>query len=250
MAPAAVGVLLCALVVGVLGLAWRVGPPAPRWSLAAALGALAVLVGGAAAGVVLFSLLWGVELGSEAAPLEAGLLGTILGGLSATAVVLRIAERRALGLHGAVRARHWGEAAGGFLLFLAASTAWSLGLEAVGVEVEAQQVLAELLGASPPVQLLIVLYAILGAPLFEELLFRGALVPPLARRVGAPLAALLSGLLFGMAHAADPVAVVPLTVLGIGLALLRLRTSSVLPGLVIHVLNNLIALVSFVLLAP
>jgi membrane protease YdiL (CAAX protease family) len=59
----------------------------------------------------------------------------------------------------------------------------------------------------------------------------------------------LSGLLFGLAHASDPVAVMPLTVLGIGLAVLRLRSGSVVPGLAVHVVNNLIALVSFAVLS-
>lgn len=248
-APAAGMALVAVVVVVVAVLAWRVGPPAERWSLAKAFGALAVLVGAAAAGVVLFSLVGGVELGAEPPPLEAGLLGTVFGGLCATALVLRFAESRALGLHLELRPRHWGEAAAGMLGFLVLSTAWSLGLEAAGVEVEAQQVLGELLGAAPAVQVLIVLYAVVGAPVIEELLFRGALVPPLARRLGPALAAVVSGLLFGLAHASDPVAVLPLTVLGVGLALLRLRTGSVVPGLAVHVVNNLIAVLSFAALS-
>lgn len=248
-APAASVALSVAVVAVVTALAWRVGPPKPQWSLAVAFGALAMLVGSAAAGVVLLSLMWGVELGTEPPPLEAGLLGTVFGGLSATALVLRFAESRALGLHLKVSRRHWGEAAAGTVGFLLLSTCWSLALDAAGVEVEAQQVLGELVGAATEVQVLIVLYAVLGAPLFEEILFRGALVPPLARRLGPTLAAVISGLLFGLAHASDPVAVMPLTVLGIGLALLRLRSGSVVPGLAVHVVNNLIALVSFAVLS-
>lgn len=81
----------------------------------------------------------------------------------------------------------------------------------------------------------------LVAPFVEELTFRGlgfALLRPLGRWP----AILLVGLAFGLAHGllqALPV----LVLFGVGLAYLRSRTGSVLPGIVLHGLFNAISLV-------
>lgn len=77
----------------------------------------------------------------------------------------------------------------------------------------------------------------------EELCFRGMLFGGL--RQGMPLwaAVALSGLIFGGLHALSGVtAVPPLMVFGMVLALLYDRTGSILPGMILHALNNSVAL--------
>ena len=57
-------------------------------------------------------------------------------------------------------------------------------------------------------------------------------------------AALISGLIFGGLHALTGIsAVPPLIVFGFVLALLYEKTGSIVPGIVLHMLNNSVALI-------
>jgi membrane protease YdiL (CAAX protease family) len=135
-------------------------------------------------------------------------------------------------------------------LFLAVSATWSVVATHIGLNIEPQQMLVNLLDAPVHERWILVLYGALGAPLIEELLFRGFLLPPLTRAVGVSASVVLSGVLFGLAHLSDPDAIVPLVVLGIGLGWLRIRAGSIWPGVVIHAVNNTIALTASLLGAP
>jgi membrane protease YdiL (CAAX protease family) len=78
------------------------------------------------------------------------------------------------------------------------------------------------------------------APITEELTFRG-LGFSLLRPLGAAAAVLLTALAFGLAHGlVDALPV--LFAFGVGLAYIRLRQDSVVPGMVLHGLFNAIAL--------
>jgi membrane protease YdiL (CAAX protease family) len=82
------------------------------------------------------------------------------------------------------------------------------------------------------------------APVVEELTFRGVGYG-LLEQFGRPLAIVVVGIAFGLAHGlveALPV----LASFGILLAWLRSRTGSVVPGIVVHALFNSIALVAAV----
>ena len=70
----------------------------------------------------------------------------------------------------------------------------------------------------------------------EELLFRGLIFSGL-RRLGAWPAVLVSALLFGLAHASI-YRLLPTLVLGVVLGVLRWRSGSVVPGIVMHAVNN------------
>ncbi len=94
---------------------------------------------------------------------------------------------------------------------------------------------------------LLALTAVVLAPLFEEVIFRGTLLPVLARRTGSLTGAVLSGLLFGMAHISIG-ELAPLTVLGIGLALLRLSSGRLVPCVLMHALWNAVTFVNLLLL--
>ena len=70
------------------------------------------------------------------------------------------------------------------------------------------------------------------APFAEELLFRGVGVQVLAV-LGAPVAIIGSGVMFGLIHGIVA-ALPPLIIFGIGLAYVRWRTHSVFPAMVAH----------------
>ena len=83
---------------------------------------------------------------------------------------------------------------------------------------------------------------IVGAPLAEEILFRG-LGYSLLVRFGTPVAVIGTAAAWGAAHGL--VEAFPLIfALGVGLALLRRSTDSVLPGMILHAVFNTLALVT------
>jgi membrane protease YdiL (CAAX protease family) len=91
-----------------------------------------------------------------------------------------------------------------------------------------------------PIQVLLI---VLAAPISEEVCFRGMLFGGLRTRLPRIAAALLCGLIFGGLHALTGVtAVPPLIAFGFILALLYEKTGSVVPGILLHMLNNSVAL--------
>ncbi len=78
--------------------------------------------------------------------------------------------------------------------------------------------------------------------LAEELVFRGVLVPALAAKFRAGFASALSAATFGIYHLFPP-QVVSTFVLGLVLALLAIRSRSIVPSIIVHLLNNTIAIV-------
>jgi uncharacterized protein len=90
------------------------------------------------------------------------------------------------------------------------------------------------------------------APICEETFFRGFLFGVLRRLplhlgerdLGPWVAAIIVGILFGLAHtgSANPEYLIPLGFLGFLLCIVRCRTKSLYPGMVLHSANNSIAL--------
>jgi membrane protease YdiL (CAAX protease family) len=102
-----------------------------------------------------------------------------------------------------------------------------------------QKDIAEGFGAVPVQVLLIVI----AAPISEETCFRGMLYGGLRERLPRIPAALLGGLIFGGLHALTGIsAVPPLIVFGFLLCLLYEKTGSIVPGILLHMLNNSVAL--------
>jgi uncharacterized protein len=91
------------------------------------------------------------------------------------------------------------------------------------------------------------LTAAVAAPLFEEFLFRGFLLPSLTRYLPTWGAICLSGLLFGVAHLSLS-EILPLTSLGIILGIVYARTRNLLAPMLLHSLWNSSTLVSLYLL--
>ncbi|MEB3335784.1 MAG: CPBP family intramembrane glutamic endopeptidase [Cyanobacteriota bacterium] len=90
--------------------------------------------------------------------------------------------------------------------------------------------------------------AVVLAPLFEETLFRGVLLPVLARPLGGGWAVVISALLFALAHLSLG-ELVPLSVLGLGLGLLRWQTGRLASSVCLHALWNGLTFFNLLLLA-
>ncbi|MBI2438138.1 MAG: CPBP family intramembrane metalloprotease, partial [Lentisphaerae bacterium] len=79
--------------------------------------------------------------------------------------------------------------------------------------------------------------AMIVAPVAEEALFRGMLLPLIMKRLGAGPAVLLSSALFALVHFHLP-SFFPLFVLAAGLGLAYIYTGSLLVPIVMHALFN------------
>ncbi|HEU4906993.1 MAG TPA: type II CAAX endopeptidase family protein [Solirubrobacterales bacterium] len=103
-----------------------------------------------------------------------------------------------------------------------------------------QEDIAEGFGALP-VQILLIAIA---ASISEELCFRGMLFGGLRNRYPRWIAAAIAALVFGALHALTGIsAVPPLMAFGFILCLLYEKTGSIVPGIVLHMLNNSVALI-------
>jgi uncharacterized protein len=127
----------------------------------------------------------------------------------------------------------WGAAAIGAYLVFAAVYAGLFGTPE-------QEDIAESFGTLP----LQILLIVIAAPISEEICFRGLVFGGLRTRLPGIAAALISGLIFGLLHALTGLsAVPPLMAFGVILALLYEKTGSIVPGIVLHMLNNSVALI-------
>ncbi len=95
--------------------------------------------------------------------------------------------------------------------------------------------------------LLFFLTAAVAAPLFEEFMFRGFLLPSLTRYVPVWASIGISGLLFGVAHLSLS-EILPLTTLGIILGVVYARTRNLLAPMLLHSLWNSSTLISLYIL--
>ena len=86
---------------------------------------------------------------------------------------------------------------------------------------------------------------VLAVPISEEVCFRGMLFGGLRERLPRIAAALLSAVIFGGLHAVTGLSAVPaLIAFGFILALLYEKTGSVVPCILLHMLNNSAALLA------
>jgi len=100
------------------------------------------------------------------------------------------------------------------------------------------------------VRVVFALCAVVGAPMFEELCFRGLVFASVAKwaagagiRGPVPWATVLAALLFALIHL-EPVRIPVLFTIGLVLAVLRARTGRVGASMVAHGLNNSVAIAS------
>ena len=121
------------------------------------------------------------------------------------------------------------------LLLLLASSSLYL---ALGLPLKPQPALLKFLEARELDQMLpFLIYALIIAPIWEEVFFRGTLFPWLAGRLPVPQAQWLSALAFGAVHLHGPT-LIPLTVFGALLAGIYRTSGSLIPAILVHALFN------------
>ena len=121
------------------------------------------------------------------------------------------------------------------LLLLLASSSLYL---ALGLPLKPQPALLKFLEAKELGQMLPFLaYALVIAPVWEEIFFRGTLFPYLAGRMPIGQAQWISALAFGAVHLHGPT-LIPLTVFGALLVGLYRSTGSLVPAILVHSLFN------------
>ena len=89
--------------------------------------------------------------------------------------------------------------------------------------------------------------ALFLAPVSEEILFRGLLLPALGRRWGMGAAILVSSVLFALMHFHIP-SLVPLFVFSVALSLAYIYTESIIVPIVMHMLFNGVSLMVMVMI--
>jgi hypothetical protein len=94
-------------------------------------------------------------------------------------------------------------------------------------------------------------FLVLGAPVVEELFFRGLVLRSLARRGGPVLAVVGSSVLFGLVHfqtgmgaASDAALMCAIGAFGVLLAILAVRTGRLGPGLIAHATFNAVTVIA------
>ena len=128
-----------------------------------------------------------------------------------------------------------------WILLLVASIALSAALFEIGIKQDQAELFSAVKDA-PLFQFIMVLLAgAILAPIGEEIFFRGFLFTSLLKERGPIVAYAASSLLFAVVHFNLP-ALLPILVLGIGLAIARQVTRSLVAPIVAHSLNNLFAL--------
>ncbi len=131
----------------------------------------------------------------------------------------------------------------GIVVVFAASAAYEAAIQAFHLNLQTNATTLQQEAQSAPVTVLCTLLgAVLIAPFCEETFFRGFMFAGFLRGMPMVAAALLSALLFGIAHG-DIGSFAPLFVIGLVLAFVRWRTGSIWPGMVLHGFNNAIAAV-------
>lgn len=120
--------------------------------------------------------------------------------------------------------------------FIALSDLHQRLLEAFGLD--ARQALVRTLADRPDLlrDPFVLLAVVVGAPVVEEILFRGVLQTALAAASSASKAVPIQAALFALFH--DPVVFVPVFAMALGLGWLYARTGSLWPGIVAHALFN------------
>lgn len=227
----------------------RDGLPAwPPWApFAAMLVTLGVAILGATLGTLVAQLA-GSDVSAADPPPGVTITGTFFqdGGLILSAWLMArltagapTAAQFGLRLVPPLKALGW--LAGTWVVFISLSAIW-----AAALGVQENDDLPQELGAdkSSTALVFVAVLVCVAAPICEELFFRGFVFTALRRWVGAVGGAIATGVIFGLIHwgSADAVFLVPLGIFGALLCVLYIKTGSLLPCMVLHALNNSLAL--------
>lgn len=227
--------------------------PLRTWTIAQAVGCFAISF---VAGQIALSLAVGLGAPLESIPtLIAGLVGTWVGFVGAPWMISRTRDATFVADVG-LRIRGWSDVvvglvvgAGTYVVVLDVAYPPLLGLwrrlsgQRVSVGGTARHLAS--LGRGPGFVAFALAVAV-GAPIAEEIFFRGVLLAALVRRLGPAWGVAWCGVLFGLAHASgtEAAAIPALVVFGVVLAVLAQRTARLGPPIVAHVAFNTITVVA------
>ncbi|TAN36993.1 MAG: CPBP family intramembrane metalloprotease [Verrucomicrobia bacterium] len=118
------------------------------------------------------------------------------------------------------------------------ATLYELGLKWFGVDPTLQEVAVAITNDQPlGTRLYLIGVAVVVAPFFEELLFRGMLLPVVAKRIGVGWAIMLVSVVFALVHLHVP-SFLPLFVVAVAFSLAYLYSGNLLVSVVMHGLFN------------
>ncbi len=130
------------------------------------------------------------------------------------------------------------------LVLVALQQALTLGIGMAGSSLEQgrwyEGMMEDLTRGSPAEVAWFVISAVIGAPLFEELAFRGLLYTSLRLRFGPWSSAMVSAVLFTLPHVYSSVGTLTLFTWAVASALIYERTRSLLPCIIAHAAHNLL----------
>lgn len=122
-------------------------------------------------------------------------------------------------------------------------------LTRLGVNVDYQPVIEVLVNPVYPgwIHLTLLVLAVISAPIVEEIIFRGIILPLAMNKMTTLSAVLFVAIFFSAVHAHMP-ALVPIFILAIGLALGYISTGSIIVPIVAHAMFNTVSITAFLLL--
>jgi len=141
------------------------------------------------------------------------------------------------------------KATGGWLMMmpLVLMTGWLMNF-VVGDQGGSNPLLELVLGSQDRIALSLLLVTTVAlAPFFEEVIFRGALLPVLVQQYGRAWGLIVSAMVFAIAHLSVG-ELAPLFVLGLGLAFMRLSSGRLFPCVLMHSLWNGVTFTNLLLL--
>jgi len=207
-----------------------------------------------------FLLSWAERLGdlSKEQLRQFEMLGSVvvIDGLGIAAIVLllrslRIRRSEAFGIVPGSLFRAGGRAL--FYLLAALPPVWFLAflseqiLTRLNLPLKSQEAMQLFLESDSGLTLSTIAFtAVVAAPLFEELFFRGLVYPALKQRTGFAAALVVTSILFAAIHF-HVLSFLPLTVLAIGLTLAYEATGNLLVPIVMHSVFNLMTIVCMVI---
>jgi len=133
-------------------------------------------------------------------------------------------------------------------VLMIATGVWHFLLKQIlGLEIELQDAMQFIAQGSFRLKILLILLAVIAAPLFEEMVFRGLLFPYLVKRTGLAGGTVLVSMFFALIHMHAP-SFAPLFLLSVVLCLAYWRTGSLWVSIGIHALFNSISIIALLLI--
>lgn len=121
----------------------------------------------------------------------------------------------------------------------------TLGIDLFGFE--PTKSLFDVFGRDTPGFTFAFIVAVVIAPIVEEVFFRGFVLQTLAKKISPFWGVVLTALIFASVHF-EFQSIMPLLILSVVLNVLYIKTKSIWPGIVFHVMNNSIAFIIMILI--